>query len=168
MKNIKISIIVVELHRGVRSIGMTVQNTFPRKRAASFAFRNPGMDFVLPSDTIVLASPLEAELYPFSRHEENCVGVKSLSKSHGALRLEVQECKKKIQKLSRSCHDSNAGVLTLMGDLAVLYFNLGNYDEAEKQLNRILPILIQRHGPRSRYVVSVKKDLSEVILRRGR
>ena len=146
----------------------SVHKPSSRERTTTSAFKYPGMDAIFPSHTIVFASPLSGELYPFPQHEENRFEARSISKYHDVTRLEMQECKEKINKIEVYFPGNDPAVITLIDKLAVAYFTLGNYDEAEKQFNRILPILAQRHGSNSRYVVSVKRDLSEVILHLGR
>ena len=146
----------------------TVDKPSLRKRTASSAFKFSDMDAIFPSQTIVFASSLSGELYPFPGHEETRFEARSISKYHDVLRLEMQECKEKINKIETYFPGNNPAVITLIDKLAVAYFGLGNYDEAEKQFKRILPILVQRHGSNSRHFISVKRDLSEVVLHLGR
>ncbi|KAI0811393.1 hypothetical protein GGR55DRAFT_99653 [Xylaria sp. FL0064] len=76
----------------------------------------------------------------------------------------MQESSEKIQRLESVALGETDAAVALIDGLAVAYFDLGHYNEAEKQFNRMLPRLLQRHPPNSRYVLSVKRDLAEVIL----
>ncbi|KAK2600016.1 hypothetical protein QQS21_005250 [Conoideocrella luteorostrata] len=137
-------------------------------RDASPAFKVAGLDVIFPSQKTVFAHPLDVELYPFPRHDENRFKPTSTAKYHDIIQVEMKDCLYKIQKLdSVSLGHTEAGIM-LIDRLAMAYFGLGHYDEAERQFKRILPILLERHGPNSRHAVSVKRDLAETILHLGR
>lgn len=77
----------------------SVHKPSSRKRTASSTFKFSGMDAIFPSQTIVFASPLSGELYPLPRHEENRFEARSVSKYHDVLRLEIQGCRGKMNRI---------------------------------------------------------------------
>ena len=137
-----------------------------KKRTAMSAFKEPDADVIFPSKMRVSATSLDGELYPFPRHQNLEVAIKP--KYHDILQMELSEGKKKTEKLERCSPRINPGVTASIYDLAVAYSSLGHYENAEKHLLRILPILIQRHGYNSHSVVWVKGHLTEAMMQLGR
>ncbi|KAI0097227.1 hypothetical protein GGR51DRAFT_566773 [Nemania sp. FL0031] len=138
------------------------------KRPKSLAFKHLGIDAIFPTQELIFANPLDIELYPFPQHYPSCFDYIPPSRTHDILRKQIRESSEKIQRLQSVALGETDAAVALIDSLAVAYFGLGHYNEAEKQFNRMLPKLLQRHLPNSRYVVSVKRDLAEVILHLGR
>ena len=139
-----------------------------RKRTALSAFKFPNIDVIFPSQVTVFPDPLNGELYPFPKYEDTCSEVTTSVKEYDTLRREMQEVKMTIKKLEMCFPGDNPGIIAATHDLAAAYLSLRQYREAEKHFNRILPMLIQRHGSSSCYVTSVRIDLSDVMSRLGR
>ncbi|CAO2655996.1 Nn.00g047990.m01.CDS01 [Neocucurbitaria sp. VM-36] len=141
-----------------------------RKRTAAGVLKFPYVDVLLPSQKVVLASPLEVELYPFpfSRSQAQRFEAKPASKYHDVLRKEIQECISRIDKLKASALGFDTAMLRLIFELAVAYFNLGHFDKAEQEFKRILPALEEKYGSDSDWVGFVKATLAEAIMISGR
>ncbi|KAI1111768.1 hypothetical protein F5Y14DRAFT_300349 [Nemania sp. NC0429] len=140
-----------------------------RERSESFfPFKCLGIDAIFPSQELIFANPLDIEVYPFPHHYQSRLDYMPLPKTHDILRKEMQESSEKMQRLQSVSLGETDAAIALIDDLAVAYFGLGHYNEAEKQFNRMLSRLLRRQPPNSRYVVSVKRDLAEVILHLGR
>lgn len=163
----------MELSNGSQDVSWNSAQSFvhessPRTRLKSSAFKCPGIDAIFPNQELIFANPLDMELYPFPHHYQSCLYRVQLPKTHDILQREIQESSEKIQRLQSVALGETDAAVALIDNLAVAYFGLGHYNEAEKQFSRILLRLLKRHPPNSRYVISVKRDLAEVILHLGR
>ncbi|KAI0491036.1 hypothetical protein F4859DRAFT_520625 [Xylaria cf. heliscus] len=146
----------------------SVYESPPKKRLKASAFKCLGIDAIFPSQEVIFANPLDIELYPFPHHYQSRHDYTPPPKTHDILRKEMQESSEKLQRLESVALGKTDAAVALIDSLAVAYFGLGHYNEAEKQFKRMLPRLLQCHPHNSRYVISVKRDLAEVILHLGR
>lgn len=150
------------------STAMALYNPASTEPTMPSPFKFSGVDAILSTQEMVFANPLNVELYPFPRYNRDGFDSKVMPKYHDILRTEMRECLDKIHMFESVTLGNTEAATVLIDRLAVAYFGLGHYDQAERQFKRILPTLLLRHGPNSRYVVSVKRDLAEVILHLGR
>ncbi|KAJ8131255.1 hypothetical protein O1611_g2369 [Lasiodiplodia mahajangana] len=163
----------MELSHGGRDVSWraaqsSVYERFSGKRPKSSIFKCLGIDAIFPSQELIFANPLDMELYPFPYHYQSRLDYVPPPKTHDILQKEMQESSEKIQRLQSVGLGETDAAVALIDSLAVACFSLGHYNKAEEQFNHMLPRLLQRHAPSSRYVVSVRRDLAEVILHLGR
>jgi tetratricopeptide (TPR) repeat protein len=108
------------------------------------------------------------EVYVFPPSRTSGRAPQPIATEYAFLQMETTELEAKFGKLKRQFPTHHAAVIAVMEDLADTYYDLGNYQKAEKLYRSLVDVYRRTLGPASLETLLACRDVIDTIMAQGR